>query len=268
MIIANNFAFAYPINLVGGSFSFNTSTGFGISLPPLPPAPDLVPQYPYQQTLPIKFQIPYSYPDRLAIWLEASNNSESSFLIHEINDKNPNFIDYGIDIDFINAVSDPFTNVNQLDISFLTQFWTRQNNEPNNSKVAFSLIDYTDPNNPTIFYYDELSLNNEGSSNTRHIGTPQPGTWNYNIRLYRRDYELMGNYLSTVTLDPMRTYLLGIGSYTAGIAKEGAGITNLAYIYDYKFEARSPAPVPEPASIFLLGTGLCALFGLKRKKKA
>ncbi len=66
----------------------------------------------------------------------------------------------------------------------------------------------------------------------------------------------------------MRTYLLGIDSYTAGITKEGTYIVNWASIDNHKFEAHPATPVPEPASIFLLGTGLVSLFRLKKKKKA
>jgi hypothetical protein len=73
-----------------------------------------------------------------------------------------------------------------------------------------------------------------------------------------------GSIVSLFCDDVGSSFTLQLGTYQAEIMTEsamGSGIVTLSSTVP------DPAPVPEPASLFLLGTGIAGVFGLKKKFK-
>jgi len=262
VIIPQNKAFAYPIEFSGVT-AFHTHFS-GIStggLPPLPQAPQLIPQYPYQSPMPYRMTMqPAPYMS-----LNQGANNYIIILNHFYANDDTAYIDLFETIDMLVAGSEPFSGVEALDIKMKFALIKGSDISTLPQTMAFSLIDYTDPSNPVVELYDEFDAANFSSTSLEHSGSMPQGEWDY-IRSY--EWLIEGNYTNTLSLDPAKTYILATGLYQVGLDTDESTrkVDQWSIVHPPIINATPARPVSEPSSLILMGIGaLAAIFSAKKK---
>ena len=134
------------------------------------------------------------------------------------------------------VMSETFTGFNAFSISFDWEFDVDFGGGEGDAEIAFGLVDYTDPADPVVVYYEIWEYDPLGDTS---------GTYSWSID----------------TLDPTHVYLFGIGARAFLEGEEGADGYVDVYISNIDAQA-----TPEPASVLLAGAGLVALGIWGRKK--
>ncbi len=134
------------------------------------------------------------------------------------------------------VMSETFTGFNAFSISFDWEFDVDFVGGEGDAEIAFGLVDYTDPADPAVVYYEIWEYDPLGDTS---------GTYSWSID----------------TLDPTHVYLFGIGARAFLEGEEGADGYVDVYISNIDAQA-----TPEPASVLLAGAGLVALGIWGRRK--
>lgn len=103
-----------------------------------------------------------------------------------------------------------------------------------------SLVDVSDPSSSAIFNYRELS-----STALSSTGTLLPGLY---------DFFLVGR----------ATAGCGFGAVPECTSEEARNFFN----FEFQLSPQEPAPVPEPATMILLGSGLVGVFAARRRQRS
>ncbi len=136
----------------------------------------------------------------------------------------------------VTVMSETFTGFNAFSISFDWEFDVDFGGGEGDAKIAFGLVDYTDPDDPAVVYYEIWEYDPLGDIS---------GTYSWSID----------------TLDPTHVYLFGIGARAFLEGVENADGYVDVYIYNIDAQA-----TPEPTSVLLAGAGLVALGIWGRRK--
>jgi hypothetical protein len=127
-----------------------------------------------------------------------------------------------------------------------------------------SLLTITDAFDPEMFLFRDDAVLNQAD----FIATDDDSGPGLNAYLSR--YLLSGSYIVAIG-----DYNLTLAEAVAGINRGSRNDPNVPGAYQLQISAANAivtetgtaAPVPEPATLFLLGSGLFGLIGLKKRKK-
>ena len=143
------------------------------------------------------------------------------------------------------------------EISQATTTWFNEYGDTVNSADVTQSWEIDEPGYVSGDIYDNVLAGSLDNTNAVPLATPDDVSWAMGWNFF-----LAADETGTITLDLADT------APTSGFYLTQTDVTTLETIYfSSTLEiAGGPAPVPEPCTILLVGTGLAGLFGLGRKK--